>query len=868
MSLPSPNLDDRTFQQLLDECHARVKAGKREWDDSPGNPGELLLELFAHLTEVMIYRLNRLPQKAYVEFLRLMGVRLLPPAAASVTLQFKLQEPRLQPVTIRQGTRVTLNRADGGKDPPVFTTALAAVIAPGQKEATALAYHCELVEFEPAGKGTGLPGQFVVAKRPPIVARLEDHFDMEVCVEAQRSELALGVPAVEHRGKAYRIWREVEDFVDLGADRYAYVVDRMTGVVTFAPALFRRKKQDQAVEGVESAARLEDKAETLGEVPAAGREILLTYCRGGGPAGNVAARMLTVLKESVPGVEVTNLEPAKGGMSAETLENALLRGPQELHSLHRAVTARDFELLAMRHPGLVARAKAYTKAALWKHAAPGTVEVLLVPAVPEEMRRSGRITPAQIKEQQTETARQRIQVALDERRPLGTTCLVDWVRYKTVRVRARIVVHREEDPTAVKDRVLQRLHNLINPLPSGGAGSTGWRFGQSLRAANVYDIVLAESGVSYVDQVRLLVDEVPDQEVNFIVADAFQPHTWHAAAGYAVYRSINDGVGWELTEPFPGEKVKLIRPHPKQPGLLALATELTGETAGYRIHVSRDCGDTWDMAAQTDFLINDLSWFPSREVLLLATDAGLYELAVQAGAVPLQIVVDPASQQRGFYTVVVADVRGSINVAVAARDSEGVFLSEEEGRAGTFKEIGLKGENIRVLEVQRVGPRRFLWAGVTTPGFEAGKGCFRFELTSADVGWTAFDNQWRGGSCLRLAFLGDKVFAATFHAGVLWADASHGAANAVWQAPDVNCGLPMRDVEKFQRVGAIALDAPGEWLLAAGPEGVFRSRDAGVKYESCSKREFVDQVTLSETSLFCSGEHEILIGNDDESQGD
>src|SRR5215510_8987939 len=141
MSLPSPNLDDRTFQQLLDECHARVRAGKRDWDMTPGNPGEVLLELFAHLTEVMIYRLNRLPQKAYIEFLRLMGVRLLPPSAASVVLRFTLQRTQLQPFEIRQGTRVTLGRAGGDKEPPVFTTTRAATIAPGQTEATALAYH-------------------------------------------------------------------------------------------------------------------------------------------------------------------------------------------------------------------------------------------------------------------------------------------------------------------------------------------------------------------------------------------------------------------------------------------------------------------------------------------------------------------------------------------------------------------------------------------------------------------------------------------------------------------------------------------------------------------------------------------------------
>ena len=83
MSLPSPNLDDRDFNQLLEECRLQIKRSCPEWTDlSPGDPGMMLLELFAHLTEIMIYRLNRLPDKAYVEFLRLLGVKILPPSAA------------------------------------------------------------------------------------------------------------------------------------------------------------------------------------------------------------------------------------------------------------------------------------------------------------------------------------------------------------------------------------------------------------------------------------------------------------------------------------------------------------------------------------------------------------------------------------------------------------------------------------------------------------------------------------------------------------------------------------------------------------------------------------------------------------------
>ena len=84
MPLPMPNLDDRNFADLLEDAKRRIKQYSPDWDDvSPSDPGAVLLELFAYLTDQMIYRLNRLPEKAYIAFLRLLGVSLYPPAAAA-----------------------------------------------------------------------------------------------------------------------------------------------------------------------------------------------------------------------------------------------------------------------------------------------------------------------------------------------------------------------------------------------------------------------------------------------------------------------------------------------------------------------------------------------------------------------------------------------------------------------------------------------------------------------------------------------------------------------------------------------------------------------------------------------------------------
>lgn len=858
MSLPVPNLDDRSFDQLVEEARRRIQQASPEWTDlSPGDPGIVLLELFAYLTETMLYRLNRLPEKAYIEFLNLIGVRLHPPAAASVMLRFTRAQPADRPLEIPRGTRVTTSRASTGSEVPVFLTARALTLAAGEVAGEVLAYHGELVEGELLGRGTGQPALSLVVRRPPIVAPGTDELDLVVGVEVLPDEVEERAPVLQHGGKLYRIWREVGNFANLGAERLVYVADRATGRITFAPS----------ARVASEAGGLTEMPQALAAIPPVGREIRLWYRFGGGPAGNVAANMLTVLKQPLPGVEVTNPAPATGGQAAETLDNALLRGSQELHSLRRAVTARDFELVALSASRAVARARALTQAALWAHAPPGAVEVLLVPHVPN----AGRVTVAALREQETEVARAQVQRALEERRPLGIVCAASWARYKTVRVVARVVVRQEADPALLRERILERLHLTLTPLPTR-LSETGWPFGQALRVSHVYDAALAEPGVLWVDRVRLMVEEVPERAVTSIVADKFQGRAWYAGSGATLFRSLNDGDGWEPAGHFGGEEIEVVRVHPDRAGLLAVATRVAeGES---RLHLSTDMGESWGATPFTvAFGINDMAWLlREREpILLLATDAGLYELSMRPGSSPVQILVESSDQNLGFYAVVASrDVRGQVSVAVAAQRTVGLFLSSDGGKPNSFRSIGLRGEDIRVLAVQDNGPRSFLWAGAATAGGDdPGKGCFRWELRGAENppdGWRPFAKEWRGGSCRGLAFLGMQVMAASHRAGVLFLASSE--SDPAWQTPDVRCGLPLRDPGRFQPVATVAADPAGTLVLAGGAEGVFRSADRGVRYEPASRKEFSDKVTLPPTWLFCSGEHEVVIGRADEAERD
>ncbi|MPZ68912.1 MAG: hypothetical protein GEU71_05225 [Actinobacteria bacterium] len=849
MTLPVPNLDDRDFEDLLEQARRRIVQLSPDWNDlSPSDPGMVLVELFAFLTESMIYRLNRFPDKAFIAFLNLIGVRLMPPGAASVMLTFKRKSAGETALEIPRGTRVIAARATRGGAPPVFATADGASIPPGEKEVAVLAHHCDLVIAEEIGTGNGMAGLTAKVRRPPIVASTSHPLDLIIGVRAEADELDERSAAIEDNGIPYRIWREVETFSNVEDDPYVFIADRVAGTVTFAPAVRSRSQEGG----------LTEVPEALAAIPQAGREILAWYRSGGGPDGNVAAGTLTTMKDPIPGVEVTNLSPATGGRPGESLDNALLRGPQELHSLERAVTARDFQLVALRSSGAVARARAFTKADLWRHALPGTVQLLLVPYLPSESRTGGALTVSQLKEYETESALTEVVSALSGRRPAATIVETQWAHYKTVSVKARIVVHREEDLDAVHRRVLARLHGTVNPLPTE-MNPRGWRFGEALRASNVYDMVLAEAGVRYVDRVRLIVDEVPDKGVLALDSDQFQPATWYAGSTTALFRSLNDGEGWEVCHRFPGETIDAVKCHPDIPGLVAVASRLSDESS--HLQISRDSGESWEPPVQLE-RIEDLAWTTrgSTPVLMMATHRGLYELSVEPGATPLQVVVDPSNPNLGFYSAVVAtDPSGVVSVALAARDTGGIYLSTAGGRSDSFGSIGLVGEDVRVLAVQHDGPRSFLWAGTAGVGADdPGKGCYSWELRGEDKppeGWRPRQLRWRGGSCWALAFLGSSVFAATHSGGVLLMDPS--TADPEWEASDVRCGLPMRDPGRFHPVQALASDPSGQKLLAGGPEGVARSDDGGARYIVISERDFSERVTLPATWLFCSGEHEL-----------
>jgi predicted phage baseplate assembly protein len=614
MSLPAPVLDDRRFQDIVDEAKRLIPRYCPEWTDhNVSDPGIALIELFAWMTELTLYRLNQLPDRLYVQFLELMGISLYPAASARTRLVFWLTGPRSEPVQIPVGTQVATTRteqeeavvfmtdeerairqpslttcltgtADGryedqwdnlrlegfsvrcfaslqvedalylgfdeslagnvvrldvdasiegvGVDPqrppwaweawsgdgwarcellsdsthglntggaitlvlPSRHTPLS--LGPGRAHwvrcrmtsvtgdqppyqdspqlqslvATTLggvasAHHAEPVGAEPLGRSDGRAGQTFTLRRTPVLPRNP----------GERVQVATLEEVTE--------WTEVADFVDSGPEDRHVVWDGSSGEIRFGPQVVYP----------------DGTTVQRGAIPPMDARVTVTgYRHGGGARGNVGAGTLAVLKTSIPFIgRVENAEPAAGGVDAETVANAKLRGPLSLRSGQRAVTAEDYERLTLEAAPAVARARC-----LPPLEPGGPVRVLVVPRLHVDPRELALDDLALADELVEEVTRH-----LDERRMLTTTVEIRTPAYQGVTVVARIGGAAGSRPELVRDRALGALYAYINPL-EGGPDGRGWPFGRTLNLGEVFALLSGLEGVESVDEVRLFLADL------------------------------------------------------------------------------------------------------------------------------------------------------------------------------------------------------------------------------------------------------------------------------------------------------------------------------------------------------------------------
>jgi predicted phage baseplate assembly protein len=619
MPLPAPNLDDRRFQDLVDDAKRFVQRRCPEWTDhNVSDPGVTLIETFAYLVDNLLYRLNRVPERSYVTFLNLMGVELFPTTAAVVPVTFWLTAPLDEDRWVEAGTEVATRRRrnSGGivfrtideleilhchrmyvmtggavtqlfdqsgelanerpvaafsavpqagdalyigldravprcavavhvecdseglgidpTDPPWrwealgpdgwvacdvddrtggFNTTGDLVIHVPASHAEAVlesrsagwlrclvvasdhayqpqyvaspllltvdaatvggttdAVHGEDVVDELVGVSEGVPGQSFELLRGPIVA----------------SEVPIQLEVAGEQG--WEPWHQVQGFGESRRDDRHWRLDAAARTVLFGPAV--RVRDGSLLE--------------YGAVPPAGAHIRVRRYRiGGGRTGNVDVHEIVTLKSAVPFIgRVENRRPAVGGADGETLDAAKVRGPLELGTRSRAVTARDFEQLARVATPEVARVRCLPVDAVGvpvdDQEQPSGVRVLIVPQVSADG--DGRFTFDQLVP--SEQMMTRVRDYLDERRMVGARVIITPPRYLGVTAVIRVRPRLRADPDEVRAAVLQALYHYLDPL-RGGPERDGWAFGRPVLLGEVFGVALQVDGVDLIEEARI-----------------------------------------------------------------------------------------------------------------------------------------------------------------------------------------------------------------------------------------------------------------------------------------------------------------------------------------------------------------------------
>lgn len=377
----------------------------------------------------------------------------------------------------------------------------------------AAAEHSVRVNGEVLGTSNGKPGQVVRLRHAPVLERERIGERPSGSAPAAPADpmwrslreppattddtpghglTAAGSPELEEHvvviGSSVRTsWTEVTDFATSDARSLHYTVDSTTGEVRFGPRI-------RDAHGA---------FEQRGAIPPAGARIeMISYRHGGGAAGNVGPGTLRGLHETIPYIAaVTNLHATQGGVDAERVEEAKLRGPQWLRSGARAVTASDFERVAKEADSGVHRVRCVPPSG------PGDpVRVLIVPKV-EGLGRHLEIDDLDLGPQLFAAVRDR----LDECRILGSVIELGTPYYQGVSVAAVITAEPARVPAVVGSRVEAALHGYIDPL-TGGPNGEGWPFETHLTASAVIALLEQIDGVRMVENLALFEYDVRRSE--------------------------------------------------------------------------------------------------------------------------------------------------------------------------------------------------------------------------------------------------------------------------------------------------------------------------------------------------------------------
>jgi hypothetical protein len=468
----------RDYESLLQAMRERIPQKLPEWRGyaNEADFGNVLLELFAHVGDILSFYQDRVANESFlgtartrrsvIEHLRLIGYELGTAVPSATTLSLAV------PAGVK--TTVTISRGDA------FATRSQRTQPSVRFEYTREAPLTIDFSTVPVDTGTGrkVSGGIPVEEGRLFAAELLGIADgtANQRFPIPHAGLILRPPGAAQSGHDVTVVTQVP----------GGVVEEWTLRESLA---FSQAAQHDFVVQIDA----DDRATVVfgdgsfGAKPVRGAAVRATYRTGGGAAGNVPGDAITTILDApqlaLLGATVTNPVAASGGAERESIDHAVQHAPAVFRSLRRAVTAADYEQIALSFKG-VAKARAV---------ATGWNQVSLFVA-PEGAGKVSDVLEAALRS------------FFEDKRMLSTIVEIEDVDYVPIYVTAEIEVESFYVRADVVARVQQAAARLL--------AFERVEFNQPVYLSRFYDESQSVAGVVFVNITEFRRADLPDPAVD------------------------------------------------------------------------------------------------------------------------------------------------------------------------------------------------------------------------------------------------------------------------------------------------------------------------------------------------------------------
>lgn len=451
----------RDYDSLLLSMRGLVENKLPEWEEykSEADFGNVLLQLFAHMGDILSYYQDRVANESFlgtarerrsiIQHLRLIGYRLATAAPASASLTLTAGESCAKSVTVKKGDAfATKSRKDKPSVRFEYTSEIPldidfSTIAPVNGEKTFSGIPVEegrLIKNEIVGLSDGSSNQRFPLTHPRLILRsmgLGSGINKDIILTTKLGETVEEWTLRD--SLAFSQDGRKDFFIEIDEEDRAFVI--------FGDGEF-------------------------GAIPAPGTEIRVAYRVGGGALGNVSAKSIETVVDApdlvlLPLKKISNPEAATGGADRETIEHAVRHAPGVFRSQKRAVTAGDYVDLALDYKGV---GKVRAEKGNWNN--------VILYVAPEG---GGKIS---------DVLRKNLLAYFEDKRPVSTIVRIEDVDYVKIYVTARVGMQSYYSWEDTGEKVRRAVGDLLD--------FRNVDFAQTLYLSKFYEAIEKIEGVAYV----------------------------------------------------------------------------------------------------------------------------------------------------------------------------------------------------------------------------------------------------------------------------------------------------------------------------------------------------------------------------------